>query len=83
MTGLNGELSTKPWILTCNQRQRCTCTCVCPMSIDIPALAGLARSNCPDDRQPQGIVRYCEVQRRFPGTCAMGLQSGGFVELVE
>lgn len=81
MLGLNEELSNTPWIWTCTQCQRCTY--VCPMSIDIPALVGLARSNWPQDRKPQGIVRSCEAQQRFPGTSAMGLRAEDFVEIVE
>jgi hypothetical protein len=43
----------------------------------------LARSNWPQDRKPQGIVRSCEAQRRFSGTSAMGLRSEDFVEIVK
>jgi Fe-S oxidoreductase len=81
MLGLNEELSVTPWIWACTQCQRCTY--VCPMNIDIPALVGLARSAWPQDRKPQGIVRSCAAQRRFPSTSAMGVRPEDFVEIVE
>ena len=81
MLGMNEELSTTPWVWTCTQCQRCTY--VCPMSIDIAALVGLARSNWPENLKPKGIVRSCAAQRRFPSTSAMGVSPEDFTEIVD
>jgi len=81
MLGLNEELSNTPWIWTCTLCQRCAY--VCPMSIDVSVLVGYARSNWPKDKKPQGIVRSCEAQMRFPSTSAMGVMPDDFVEIIE
>lgn len=81
MLGMNEELSTTPWIWTCTQCQRCTY--VCPMSIDIPALVGMARGAWPWEKKPKGIVRSCQAQLRFSSTSAMGLRSEDFIEIVD
>ena len=81
MLGMNEELSNSPWIWTCTQCKRCMY--ICPMSIDVSVLVGLARGTWPKEKKPQGIVRSCEAQLRFPSTSAMGLRSEDFVEVVE
>ena len=81
MLGMNEELSNSPWIWTCTQCKRCMY--ICPMSIDVSVLVGLARGTWPEEKKPQGIVRSCEAQLRFPSTSAMGLRSEDFVEVVE
>lgn len=81
MLGMNEELSATPWIWTCTQCQRCTY--VCPMSIDIAALVGLARTNWPEAAKPAGIVRSCAAQRRSASTSAMGVSPVDFAEIVE
>ncbi|PLX37772.1 MAG: oxidoreductase [Hyphomicrobiales bacterium] len=81
MLGMNEELSSTPWIWTCTQCKRCLY--VCPMNIDVSVLVGLARGSWPKEKKPQGIVRSCEAQMRFPSTSAMGVSPEDFVEIVE
>ncbi len=81
MLGMNEELSSTPWVWTCTQCQRCKY--VCPMNIDVSVLVGLARGCWPKEKKPKGIVRSCDVQLRFPGTGAMGLQTDDFIEIID
>jgi len=81
MLGMNEELSSTPWIWTCTQCKRCTY--LCPMNIDVAALVGYARGVWPKEKKPQGIVRSCEAQMKFPSTSAMGVMPEDFVEIVE
>lgn len=81
MLGMNEELSNTPWIWTCTQCKRCAY--VCPMSIDVSVLVGYARSIWPMGKKPQGIVRSCDAQMRFPSTSAMGVMPEDFVEIIE
>jgi len=78
---MDEELSTTPWVWTCTQCKRCAY--VCPMSIDVSVLVGYARGLWPKEKKPQGIVRSCEAQMRFPSTSAMGVMPDDFVEIVE
>lgn len=81
MLDMNEELSNTPWVWTCTQCRRCAY--VCPMNIDVSVLVGHARGQWPKERKPQGIVRSCEAQMRFPSTSAMGVMPDDFVEIVE
>jgi len=81
MLGMDEELSTTPWVWTCTQCKRCAY--VCPMSIDVSVLVGYARSLWPKEKKPQGIVRSCEAQMKFPSTSAMGVMPDDFVEIIE
>ncbi len=79
--GMDEELSTTPWVWCCTQCKRCHH--VCPMNIDISQLVFLARSNWPEDKKPQGIVRSCQMICATDSTSAMGLPPADFVFVVE
>lgn len=81
LLGMDEELAHTPWIWTCTMCQRCAY--VCPMNIDVSVLVGYARSLWPKADKPQGLVRSCEAQMRFPSTSAMGVMPEDFVEIIE
>lgn len=79
--GMDGEVTSTPWVWECSLCMRCVANC--PMRINIPQLVYEARRAWPREARPRGILHSCDAALANPGNSAMGASSGDFRFVVE